>query len=240
MSGRVAGDVEHQLAGQRIAVGVQSGGGQADEHVAHLHVFAGEDLFALDGADDEAGEVVFALGIEAGHLGGFAADEGAAVVLAGLGQSADDFLGDLQFELAHGEVVHEEQRRGALHGDVIDAVVHQVAAHGVVHAHFKGELELGAHAIDAADQHRVGEFFLVHLEEPAKAADLAQDALVEGAVRQVLDALLGAVCLLDVHACIGVGEALLLCVVSQGRHVRRKVFGGSANQDCNIGGGKMR
>ncbi len=216
--------------------------GSPTQHVAHLHVFAGENLFALHGADDESRQVVFAVGIKAGHLGGFAADEGAAVVLAGLGQSADHLFGDLQLQLAHRQVVHEEQRRGALHGDVVDAVVHQVAADGVVHAHFKGELELGAHAIDAADQHGIGEFLLVHLEEPAKAADLAEDTLVEGAVRQVLDALLGAIRLFDVDACVGVGQALLFGLVSQGSHVRGGNYSrGSANQDCSIdGGGDLR
>ena len=59
-------------------------------------VFAGDDLFALDYADDESGEIVFALGIEAGHFGGFAADQRAAVVLAGFGQPFDDFFRDCQ------------------------------------------------------------------------------------------------------------------------------------------------
>ena len=90
LGGFVAGDFEEQLAGQRVAVGVQAGGGQADEHVAGLDVCAGDELVAIDGADDEAGQVVFAVGVEAGHLRGFAADERAAVGLAGLRQAADD------------------------------------------------------------------------------------------------------------------------------------------------------
>ena len=56
---------------------------------------------------------------------------------------------------------------------------------------------------------------LVDGKQPAEAADLAQNAAVEGLVGQVLDALLGAVGALDVHAGIGVGDGAvfgrLLC-----------------------------
>ena len=54
--------------------------------------FAGDDVGAVDAADDGAGEFVFAIGVEAGHLGGLAADEGAAVGAAGFGEAADDGL----------------------------------------------------------------------------------------------------------------------------------------------------
>ncbi len=209
--------------------------GKSHQHIAHLHVLAGKNLFALHRAHDESCEVIFAVGIKARHLGGLAANQRAAVVFAGLGQSADHLLGDLQLQLAHRQVVHKKERRGALHRNVVDAVVHQVAAHGVVHAHFKGKFQLGAHAIDAADQHRVGKLSFVHLKKPAKAADLAEDTLVEGTVRQVLDALLCAIRLFNVHACIGVGQALLFNLFGQGNHVRGGNYSrGSANQDCSI------
>ena len=163
-------------------------------------------LLALDHADDESGQVVFALGIEAGHLGGFAADERAAVVLAGLGQAGDDLLGDLRLQLADGEVVHEEQRRGALHGDVVDAVVHQVGADGVVQLISKASLSLVPTPSTLETSTGSVNFFL-SMEEPAKAADLAEHAALKVWCARILDALLGAVGLLDVDACVGVGEA---------------------------------
>ena len=110
LRGLVAGDLEEELAGQGVAVGVEAGGGQADEHVAGLDGGAGDHLVAVDGADDEAGQVVLSVGIEAGHLGGFAADEGAAVGLAGFGQAGDDGFGDFGVEASGGEVVEEEER----------------------------------------------------------------------------------------------------------------------------------
>ena len=54
-----------------------------------------------------------------------------------------------------GEVVEEEERSGALHGDVVDAVVDQVGADGVVNSEFEGDLELGANTVCTGDQDRL-------------------------------------------------------------------------------------
>ena len=146
--GAVFGDFEEELAGEGVAVGVEAVGGQADEDVADLDGVAGDDLVAADGADDGAGEVVLAVGVEAGHLCGFAADEGAAVGAAGFAEALDDGLDRCRLvELAGGEVVEEEERRGALDGDVVDAVVDEVLADGVVDAELEGDFELGAYAV---------------------------------------------------------------------------------------------
>ena len=56
--------------------------------------------------------------------------------------------------LAAGDVVQEEQGLCAAADDVVDAHGHAVDAHGVVLVHQEGDLELGAHAVGAADQHR--------------------------------------------------------------------------------------
>ncbi len=63
------GNFEEQLARERIAIGMQPVRGQAEDHVAGLDGLASNDPLALDYADDEAGEIIFALGVEAGHLG---------------------------------------------------------------------------------------------------------------------------------------------------------------------------
>ncbi len=105
-----------------------------------------------------------------------------------------------------GQVVHEKQRRRSLHRNVVDAVVHQVGADGRVQVHLKRNFQLGAHSVDARHQHRVGVFRLVDREQPAKSANLAQHAPGKSLVRQVLDALLGAVGAADVHPGVGVGD----------------------------------
>ena len=77
-------------------------------------------------------------------------------------------------ELAGGEVVEEEERRGALHGDVVDAVIDQVRADGVVDAEFEGDLELGADAVGRRDEDGIRKLLEVEREEAAEAADLAR------------------------------------------------------------------
>ena len=112
-------------------------------------------LLAFDHTDDEAREIVLAVGVEAGHFGGFAANQRAAIVLAGIGDALDHFFGDVRLELAGGKVVHEEQRGGALHCDVVHTMVDQVRTHGVVKVHLESDFKLGAYAVDAGDQHGV-------------------------------------------------------------------------------------
>ena len=81
----------------------------------------------------------------------------------------------LGVELAGGDVVEEEQRPRALHEHVVDAVVDDVDADAAVAAEPGGELDLGADAVGAGDEHRV-----VHrlerrgAERAAEAADAAQ------------------------------------------------------------------
>ena len=128
-------------------------------------------------------------------------------MLAGFGQSANNFFGDLRIQGSGGQVVHEKQRRRTLHRDVVDTVIHQVAADGVMHAHVEGDFQLGAHAIDARNQHRI-QILFVDREQPAESADFAQHSLGEGFVGQILDALLGAVATIDADTGIGVGDGV--------------------------------
>src|SRR5208282_6663541 len=78
----VAELVEEDFAGEGEAVGMEAGGGEADDGVAGADRFAVDDLGAVDDADDGADEVVIGTVVDAGHLGGLAADEGAAGLFA--------------------------------------------------------------------------------------------------------------------------------------------------------------
>jgi hypothetical protein len=72
-------------------------------------------------------------------------------------------------------------------------VVDEVGADSLVQAHFKGDLELGAHAVGRAHQDGVLPSLQVEAEKGAKATDAAQHIAVKGLLRQVLNALFGAV-----------------------------------------------
>lgn len=167
----VAGDFKEQLAGEGVAVGMEASGRKADEDVAGLDVGAGNHFVAIDGADDEAGEIVFAVGVEAGHLRGFSADEGAGICLASVGEAGDDGLGDVGVEFAGGEVVEKEEGGGSLDSDVVDAVVDEICADGVVEAEREGDFKLGADAICRTYQNGIFEALEIKAEERAKASD---------------------------------------------------------------------
>src|SRR5256885_17110197 len=91
-----------------VSVGVETGGRKREECVAGFYTFAGEQSFSLDGADDEAGEIVFTGRIEAGHFRGFAADEGAARFAAGTAHAVNKLFGQARSHFAEGEIVEKK------------------------------------------------------------------------------------------------------------------------------------
>ncbi len=170
-----------------------------------LNVLAGQDLGLFHGADGKAGQVVLAIGVHAGHFGGFAADQRAARQLAALGNAAHHGSGRVHVQLAAGKVIQEEQRLGALHQHVVDAHGHQVDAHGVVHIPLESQLQLGAHAVGAADQDGLL-VALGHFKQSAKAANAGHHAFAHGFLGQGLDALDQGVACVDVYASVFVGN----------------------------------
>jgi len=68
-----------------------------------------------------------------------------------------------------------------------------------VHGPLKRQLELGAHAVGAADQHRLL-VALGHLEQRAETADAGQHAFAHGFFGQRLDALDQRVARVDIDA----------------------------------------
>ena len=124
---------------------------------------------------------------------------------------------DVVFEFAGGEVVEEEEGGSALDGDVVDAVVDEVRADGVVDAEVEGYLELGAYAVGRGDEDGVREPGEIEGEESSEASDLGEDVLIEGLAGEHLDALLGTLGGGDVDACIGVGKGISGRLVGQER-----------------------
>ena len=160
-------------ARQGVAVGVQPVRRQADERVAGADA-ATVDLAPLaHDADDRAREVEVAVAVEAGHVGGLAAQQRQPAVGAGGGDAADD--GDLLVlaQAVAGQVVEEEQRAGAGGEDVVDAVVDDVPADAVEPPQPSRHEHLGADPVGRGDEHGVVEGGEV--EEAAEHADAAQD-----------------------------------------------------------------
>ena len=124
-------DLEDDPAGQGVAIGVQSGGRVAKQHVARLDAVTVERLVFLHHADDRAGQVESAGLVEPRHLGRLAAGEGHPVGAAAPRHALHDAGDLLHRERGARHVVHERDRPRAVHQDVVDAVVDEVLAHRV-------------------------------------------------------------------------------------------------------------
>ena len=111
----------------------------------------------------------------------------------------------MRFEFARAEVIEEEERLGAQHGDVVDAMVHEVRADGVVLVHREGDLQLRAHAVHAADEDRLAIFLEVELKEAAEAADLAENFAAMRAGEQLRERGFDFVAEININAGGGVG-----------------------------------
>ena len=204
--GLVPGHLEKQLAGQRVAIGVQSGRRQADQHVARADRPPRNQGVLFDPAHHRSGQIVLACRVQPRHLRGFAANQRTAVFAARARNARDYARGGFGVQLAHRQVVKEKQRHGALNGDVIDAVIHQVLANRIVPTGGKRDLELGAHAVHGAHQNWLLE--ACQRVARAKRADLCEDPARKGALGHFLDSADGAVGFVDVNTCVAITNSL--------------------------------
>src|SRR5690625_759989 len=94
--------------------------------VARLDLAAVDDFVALDHTDAESGEIVIVTAVHAGHLGGFAAYQGAARLAAAFGYAVDDGSGGIHIEATGRVVIQKKQRFGTAHQQIVDAHGDQV------------------------------------------------------------------------------------------------------------------
>ena len=200
----VGGEAAHQ----RIAVGVDARGGEADQHIAFRHAVARQLLAALDRADAEARKVVVAGRVHAGHFRRLAADQRAAGHAAAFGDAGNDPLGNARIELAGGEIIKEEQGLGTLNDEIVDAHGDQIDADGVMPVMVDGELDLGADAVVAGDQQRVLVAGGLQIEERAETAEFGVRAGARCHPRERADRLDQRVAGGDVYPRLGVGIGL--------------------------------
>ena len=197
--------LEEDFSRERIAVRVQAAGGDADDRVAGPDGFLAVEHFGFfHHADNRAAHVVFALLVKARHLRRLAADERAMIFRAGARKALDDVGEHVRLQFAGAEVIEEKQRLGAQHGDVVDAMIHEVGADGVVPVHREGDFELGADAVHGRHEHRLAVFFQVEREQAAEAADLAEHLAAMRGGEQLRQGGLDLVAQINVHARAGV------------------------------------
>src|SRR2546425_11667508 len=124
--------------------------------------FSVDDPRLVDDADNETRDVILTVRIETGHFRSFAANQRATGVAASFRETGNDRQKNVSIELTGGNVVEKKQRTSPLNENVINTMVHEVDADGIVPVHHDGDLELRTYAIGARNQHR-----LLHVAERA-------------------------------------------------------------------------
>ena len=111
----------------------------------------------------------------------------------------------MRLKPAGAQIIQKEQRLGAQHRDVVDAMVHEIGPDRSVLVHRKGDLEFGSYAIRARHEHRVARQARER-EEAGECADILQDAGVERGPGQPLDLFLGPVRRVNRHTRVRVSR----------------------------------
>jgi hypothetical protein len=148
-------------------------------------------------------------GVEARHFCRLAAYERAGRLPATLGDAAHDLDPGLRIEPAGRVIVEEEERLGPLHDEVVHAHRDKIDADRLVPAGLDGDLDLRADPVIRRDQNGVRESGGFQVEEAAEPADLGVSAGPTRGADQRLDGIHHGVAGVDIHARLGVGEAVL-------------------------------
>src|SRR5205085_4487345 len=157
----------HDLPRQRVTVGVQTGRGVADQLIAGRDAVAVQRLVFFDHAYDRTGEIVVSGLVEVRQLRRLPTGQRHGVRLTTACHAADDLLCDLRNEIAGRDVVEKGERCPPVDQDVVDAVIHQIFADGIVNPGQRGDQHFGAYAVRRHDQDR----FLVPIRYPHHATE---------------------------------------------------------------------
>jgi hypothetical protein len=174
VGGRVQRDPgcrEQDVAGERVAVGVQPARGHRDQGIAGTHPVRAEHSIGTHHPGRRSGDVIVVRAEQAGMLRSLAADQRAAGERAARIDAGHDVGDPLRHDLAAGDVVGHEQRLGAADHDVVDDHPDQVVADRVVTVHRLRDRDLGADAVGRGRE-QPG---VVDPEQPGEAAEPADD-----------------------------------------------------------------
>ena len=184
---------------------MRAAAGDGDQGVPGAHGAPVDQRIALHDAHAEPGQIVVRARVQAGHFGGFAADQRAARQLTAARDAAHHARRRVHVQLAGGVVIEKKQRFGAAHGDVVGAHGHQVDADAVVAIEGHRQTQFGADAIRAGYQQGLA----VARRDRAQGAKTAQAALrlgPLGARRKAANPLDKPLAGVDVHTGVAISQ----------------------------------
>ena len=126
--------------------------------------------------------------------------------MAGAGDAVDELFDDVGIHAAEGQIVEKEERLGAEGEDVVDAVINEIAAHGGVDAHGRGDFQLAADAVGAGNEHRLVPALYIQGKQAAEGSDAADDPAREGTRSHAANPFLGLFRARDIHAGFGIAH----------------------------------
>ena len=126
---------------------MQPRGRKAQNDVANLNLFGGENLALFDHSGCGAGDVILIGTQQAWMLCRLPSNQCDIDLLAGIRNAANDVCDSGWFELSAGDVVGHEQALGSRNDNVINHHANQVLADGVVFIYRLGNGDLGADPI---------------------------------------------------------------------------------------------
>ena len=147
-------DIEH-LPDQRKAVGMNTAGGNADQHVARLDVLSGDHFLLLHNAHREACKIIFLIRHNPGMLCRLTAKERAVCLHAALCNALYNGRNFLRNVLSACNIIQEKQGISACTRNVIDAHGNAVNSYGIMTIHQKCQLLLGSDSIGSGEQNRI-------------------------------------------------------------------------------------
>src|SRR5438067_4056026 len=165
---------KEEFAGKRVAVRMQTDRRQTEQNIAGPNCPTVNNLFSIDDAHNETGNIIFTVGIEARHLSGFAAEQHAAIFATAVGDAFDNVGDRVRRKLAGGDVVEKEERPRALYQNIVDTVVDEIASDRVVNSGGERNLQFRADAVCGSNQHRLAQVWERSVEHAPEAANLGQ------------------------------------------------------------------
>ena len=197
-------------AHQREAIGVEAGGGEAEDDVAGRHPCTVDHALALHRAYGKSGEVVVSWRVHPRHLGRLAADQRASGLAATRGDAGDDVPSCGDDELSGGEVVEKEERLRTLDDQVVDAHGDQIDTDAVMPVGGNGDLQFGADSIGGGNQDRIAIAGSLEVEQRAEPAQARGRATARRCRRQGLDGLDQGRARIDIDAGLAVAAGAIL------------------------------
>ena len=124
--------------------------------------------------------------------------------------------------------------RRSLHEDVVDAVIDEIGADGVVAIHHHRNLQLRSDAVRARNQHGFFHACEVAGKHSAEATDVGKHAGREGLARQIADAFLRGIGRVDIDAGVFISDGPILMIRIQAGfpEIQLPVSGSSRPASC--------